>query len=244
MSASADGSVIRCTASTTCQAPRCCRMEMATVRYSRASSWARSAAGGLVDHGRLHPQRRAGADGPGADPDPGNAAHHRGGLAAGQPTDLLDGSQRADGGVLAVQPRDQQHLGLGSRTRGPTRPAVPPRWPLGPPCRRCPAGPPCSAARRCRPAAAPAARGFRASRSLPASRLLNYTASKRMGPPFVPSWFRGQRTPMFTLINPEITNKVRRPGGGSPTGRGEPQAANAALAGAVGGELGAEPPAT
>ncbi len=75
------------------------------------------AAAGLLDHGALHPQRRAGTRGPRADPDPGRAAHHRAGLPAGQPPDLLDHGERADARQPAVgQPRHEQHPRLDLRT--------------------------------------------------------------------------------------------------------------------------------
>ena len=63
----------------------------------------------LGDLRAVDPQGRAGADRADADPDPGQAADHGGGLAARQPADLLDHAERADRGVLAVQPGHQQH---------------------------------------------------------------------------------------------------------------------------------------
>ncbi len=65
----------------------------------------------LLQDGSLHPQRRAGPDGPGADTDAGDAADHRRRLAAGQPAYLLDDAEGADCRVLAVQPGDKQHAG-------------------------------------------------------------------------------------------------------------------------------------
>ena len=74
-------------------------------------------AAGVLDHGALHPERRAGTRGPRADPDASDAAHHRARLPAGQPTDLLDQGERAHPREPAIgQPRHEQHLRLYFRT--------------------------------------------------------------------------------------------------------------------------------
>jgi len=74
-------------------------------------------AAGVFDHGALHPQRRAGTRGPRADLDAGDATHHRAGLPAGQPSDLLDQGERAQPREPAIgQPRHEQHLRLYFRT--------------------------------------------------------------------------------------------------------------------------------
>jgi hypothetical protein len=72
---------------------------------------------GFLDHRALDPQRRAGAGGTRTDLDPGDAAHDRAGLSAGQPPDLLDHGERTDAREPAVgQSRHDQHPGLSLRT--------------------------------------------------------------------------------------------------------------------------------
>ena len=75
--------------------------------------------GRLVLHRGLDPEGGARSDRAGADPDPGQAADHRGGLAAGQPADLLHVTERADRGVLAIEPGHQQDLRLDVGLAGP-----------------------------------------------------------------------------------------------------------------------------
>ncbi len=68
--------------------------------------------GDLREHGGLDPERGARPGGAGADPHPRDGPDHCRVLAAAQPADLLDHAERAKTGVLAVQPRHQQHLRL------------------------------------------------------------------------------------------------------------------------------------
>ena len=58
----------------------------------------------------LHPQRGAWSSSRATDLGPSRAAHHCGMFAAAHPAHLLDNADRADAGVLAVEPGDQQHL--------------------------------------------------------------------------------------------------------------------------------------
>ncbi len=71
-----------------------------------------------VGHGRLDPQRRAGAGRAGADAHALRAADDGRALTAGQPADLLDQGQGAHLGVLAVQSGDQQDPRLGTGLGG------------------------------------------------------------------------------------------------------------------------------
>ena len=64
----------------------------------------------VVDQFGLHPQRGAGAGDAGADPGAPSGAQHRGGSAAGQPADLLDGGDDAECGIAVLQARGEQHL--------------------------------------------------------------------------------------------------------------------------------------
>ncbi len=67
---------------------------------------------GLVHGLALDPERRSGPGGAGADADAAEAADERARVAAGEPADLLDGSEHTGRGVLPVDPRHEQHPGL------------------------------------------------------------------------------------------------------------------------------------
>ncbi len=85
-------------------------MAAASPRYSRASSAARGPAGWLLGDRAVHPERRTRANSAGADRDPGQAAQDDARLAVRQPALLLHDREGADGRVLAVDPRHEQHL--------------------------------------------------------------------------------------------------------------------------------------
>ena len=65
----------------------------------------------------LHPQGRSGPRDAGPDPGPDLAAHDRGLLTTGQPTDLLEDGHGADGGVASVETRNDEDLAIDARIR-------------------------------------------------------------------------------------------------------------------------------
>ena len=73
----------------------------------------------VVDEFGLHPERGTRAGHPGADPGAAAGAEHGGGCAAGEPADLLDGGDDAEGGIAILQTGGEQHLadavGVGGR---------------------------------------------------------------------------------------------------------------------------------
>ena len=69
----------------------------------------------LVHHRALNPQGRAGARRAHPDPHAGQAADHGGGLTTREPPGLLDGTERAQRRVLAIQPGHEQHMRGGIR---------------------------------------------------------------------------------------------------------------------------------
>ena len=137
----------------------CCSQLVASALYSLTSSATAPGSGSATARRatvRLHPQGRAGAGGAGADADPVDAADHGGGVAVGQPADLLDGRQRADARRTArrsAAPAAPAACPARTRERGGLRR---PRRRRGPRCRTGPAARPCRAARPRRRAAGPA----------------------------------------------------------------------------------------
>ncbi len=72
----------------------------------------------LVDALALDPEGGPGAGGPGPDADAADTADEGPGVPVGEPPHLLDGPQHTGAGVLAVDPRHEQHPGLAGPDRG------------------------------------------------------------------------------------------------------------------------------
>ena len=68
----------------------------------------------LVEDLSLDPERRTGPGHAGADTGASDRPEHRGGLAAGQPPELLDCRDDADGGVLSVESGHEKEPVVGS----------------------------------------------------------------------------------------------------------------------------------
>lgn len=73
----------------------------------------------VLVHGlALDPERGPGSGGAGADTDPAAAADERPGVPVGEPPHLFDRPEHTRRGVLPVDPRHEQHLGLPAARRG------------------------------------------------------------------------------------------------------------------------------
>ena len=87
-------------------------MDTTRALYSLASSSTRPVGAGSVDGLGLHPQGRAGPGHARADAGPDLAADDRGLLSAGQPADLLEDGDGADGRVAAVEAGHDEDLAI------------------------------------------------------------------------------------------------------------------------------------